>query len=62
MSKFSFYIEFNKDETFKSVILNSGKTYTPEAWNKIFTSLKPASVKTGTNVKNDNIETDYDPD
>jgi len=58
MSKFSFYVEFNEDNSFKRVILNDGTTFTLEEWNKIFTNLKPASSKTGTNVTNNKVITE----
>ncbi len=59
MSRFSFYIEFNEDNTFKSAILNNGKRYTPEEWNKVFKGLNPAKSSTGTDVQGPRIITNY---
>jgi len=61
MSKFSFTIEFNEDETFKNVILNNGTSYTIDEWNKIFENLDPRNQDAGTNVTDENVQTDYDP-
>jgi RHS repeat-associated protein len=60
MQKFNFYVTFNKDNSFNSVIHN-GKSYTLEDWNKQFTNLSPTSEGTGTNLTPTEFNCDYDP-
>ena len=62
MQQFNFFILFNDDDTFKGVSLGNGTWYDLNAWNKIFTDLSPKNQNTGTNVTNDKVQTDYDPD
>lgn len=59
MQKFSFQIKFNYKNEFDKVILNSGKEYTPKDWNAIFENLDTKDVETGTNVKDDRVQTNY---
>lgn len=62
MQQFNFFILFNADNTFKGVSLSNGTFYELADWNKIFTNLNPQDQNIGTNITNDKIETDYDPD
>lgn len=59
MSKFSFYILFNRDETFRGVSLSNGTWYNRDDWNKLFQSLNPKDSNVGTNVTGTGVETDY---
>ncbi len=59
MQKFSFNILFDENENFKGVRLNNGNKYSVAEWNSLFKMLDPQSENTGTNVTNDNVETDY---
>ncbi|MEE9363953.1 MAG: hypothetical protein V3U92_15235 [Cellulophaga sp.] len=62
MQQFNFFILFNDDDTFKGISLGNGTWYELADWNKIFTDLSPKGQNTGTNVTNDKVQTDYDPD
>ncbi len=62
MQKFSLFIIFNEDETFKGVSLGNGKWFELKDWNNIFRDLDPQSQNTGTEVTRDGVKTDYDPD
>ena len=62
MSKFDFYIHFDEDDNFKSVLLKDGTEYTIEEWNSKFEKLSPSTPTTnGTNVTEGEVQTDYDP-
>ena len=62
MHTFNFKIQFNADESFKEVILNCGTNCNLKDWNEMFTDLNPRDQNIGTNVTNDEVKTDYDPD
>ncbi len=65
MSQFSFNIKFQEiqgNTVFQSVLLNDGTEYSLDEWNKIFESLDPTSIKTGTDVKDNEIRTNTDKD
>jgi hypothetical protein len=57
MSKFSMYILFNEDETFKGVSLSDGTWYNLDDWNKIFESLDPTDSDVGTDVQKSDVKT-----
>lgn len=59
MQKFSFSIKFNDKNQFDKVILNSGKEFGIEEWNKFFTDMNPQDTEAGTNIQNDYIQRDY---
>ncbi len=65
MYTFSFNIKFQEidgNTVFQSVILNDGTEYNLDEWNKIFKSLDPKSIKTGTDVRDNEIRTNTDKD
>ena len=62
MQKFSFSIKFNDKNKFDKVILNSGKEFKIDQWNKFFTDLDPKNPKVGTNIQDDYIQGDYNND
>ena len=59
MQKFSFQIRFNDKNEIDGVRLNSGKEYSREEWNTIFEGLDSKNSETGTNVKNNGVQTNY---
>jgi RHS repeat-associated protein len=59
MQKFNFNVLFNQDGSFRGVSLNDGQWFKVEDWNKKFTDLAPRGLETGTNVTDNNVETNY---
>ncbi|MEE9371693.1 MAG: hypothetical protein V3V00_01430 [Saprospiraceae bacterium] len=60
MQKFDFNVVFKENGDFKGVSLNDGTWYEVTDWNDMFKVLEPTNTGAGTNIKSDEIETDYD--
>lgn len=58
MQQFSFFIVFDENELFSSVIFN-GISYTVDEWNSMFTGLDPQGESTGTSIDAAGVNVNY---